>query len=234
MEVAVERAYAAIREGIICGAYGPGDHLTADDLASSNGLSRTPVREALRRLHAEGLVRLIPHRGAFVTELDASEISKIYSLRVLLESHAAESAAVCATDAQLEQMEYLATRIDELAHATDTPAVEQIAEYNNRFHKLIVSAANSSRLESALSAIIEVPLVLRTFRHYKIAELRRSSQQHLELVSAIRARTPEWARSVMTSHILSAHSALLRSDETSTSTEKTPPNQGRIRDNRRK
>ena len=70
MAAAVERAYLAIREGIVSGAYAPGRHLTAQELASATSVSRTPVREAMRRLHAEGLIRFIPNRGAFVRQLD--------------------------------------------------------------------------------------------------------------------------------------------------------------------
>ena len=139
-----------------------------------------------------------------------AEIEEIYRLRVLLEGHAAGAAAVSATEAQLSELEDIAQRLDQIVIGSNPPALEQIADLNNRFHKLIVSAAGSPRLESALASIIEIPLVLRTFQRYEVAELRRSAKQHLELVSALRARDADWARSVMASHILSAQHALLR------------------------
>ena len=210
MAAAVEKAYQAIRDGIVRGIYAAGAHLTTTDLATVTGLSRTPIREAMRRLHAEGLIEFIPNRGAFVNNLDESEIEEIYRLRVLLEGHAAGAAAVSATEAQLSELEDIAQRLDQIIIGSNPPALEQIADLNNRFHKLIVSAAGSPRLESALASIIEIPLVLRTFQRYEVAELRRSAKQHLELVSALRARDADWARSVMASHILSAQHALLR------------------------
>jgi len=211
MAAAVERAYRTIRDGIVSGAYRPGAHLTAQGLAAASGISRTPVREAMRRLHAEGLIRFIPNRGAFVTHLDERDIFKIYDLRVVLEGYAAEAAAKEGVDAQIEDLEALAR---EMAGAIELPAalaIDRVAQLNNEFHKLIVTAAANPRLETALASIVEMPLVLRTFRRYSQEELRRSMNQHLELVEALRARDGLWARSVMSSHILAGRNTLLRS-----------------------
>jgi DNA-binding GntR family transcriptional regulator len=211
MAAAVERAYRTIRDGIVSGAYRPGDHLTAQGLAATSGISRTPVREAMRRLHAEGLIRFIPNRGAFVTHLDERDVFKIYNLRVVLEGYAAEAAALEATDAQIDALEALAREMEVAIEQPPAPAIDRVAQLNNEFHKLIVTAADSPRLETALASIIELPLVLRTFRRYSRDELRRSMNQHLELVEALRARDALWARSVMSAHILTGRNALLRS-----------------------
>ena len=211
MAAAVEKAYQAIREGIVSGAYPPGSHLTAQDLAAASGLSRTPVREAMRRLHTEGLISFIPHRGAFVAQMEQRDIQKIYDLRLVLEGFAAEAAATEATDAQISELDRLATEMADAVEQGGEKWVEQITRINNSFHKLIVTAAANPRLEVALASIVEVPLVLRTFRRYSLDDMRRSTAQHKELVQAIRARDGAWARSVMTSHIHAARTALLRS-----------------------
>jgi DNA-binding GntR family transcriptional regulator len=211
MAAAVERAYRTIRDGIVSGAYRPGDHLTAQGLAATSGISRTPVREAMRRLHAEGLIRFIPNRGAFVTHLDERDIFKIYDLRVVLEGYAAEAAAKEGAAEQIEALEALAREMAEAVDASPAPAIDRVAQLNNEFHKLIVTAAANPRLETALASIVEMPLVLRTFRRYSRDELRRSANQHLELVEALRARDGLWARSVMSSHILAGRNTLLRS-----------------------
>jgi DNA-binding GntR family transcriptional regulator len=210
MAAAVDKAYLTIREGIVRGRFSPGSHLTAHDLAAACGLSRTPVREAMRRLHAEGLIEFIPHRGAFVTRIDESEINNIYDLRVALESYAAEAAARNITSSQLEELRSLATQMRDLIEERPSEFTETLAEMNNRFHKQVVVASHNSRLQSALSSIVEMPLVLRTFRGRNLDQLRRSNDQHLELVSALAQRDCAWARSVMTSHILSAQHMLLR------------------------
>ncbi len=210
MAAAVENAYRTIRDGIVSGAYRPGDHLTAQGLAAASGASRTPVREAMRRLHAEGLIRLIPNRGAFVTHLDERDVFKIYDLRVVLEGYAAEAAAHEASRAQIDGLGALA---HEMIAALDEPpgaAIDRVAQLNNEFHKLIVTAAANPRLETALASIVEMPLVLRTFRRYSREELQRSLSQHLELVAALRAHDALWARSVMSSHILAGRNTLLR------------------------
>jgi DNA-binding GntR family transcriptional regulator len=211
MAAAVERAYRTIRDGIVSGAYRPGAHLTAQGLAAASGISRTPVREAMRRLHAEGLIRFIPNRGAFVTHLDERDIAKIYDLRVALEGYAAEAAAREGTDQQFDALDALAREMTAAVEQSPAPAIDRVARLNNEFHKLIVTAADSPRLETALASIVEMPLVLRTFRRYSQGELRRSMNQHLELVEALRARDGLWARSVMSSHILAGRNTLLRS-----------------------
>src|ERR1700761_2955452 len=104
MAAAVDKAYLAIRDGIVNGAFPPGSHLTAQSLASATAMSRTPVREAMRRLHAEGLIQFIPHRGAFVRQLDRKDIYKIYDLVVLLETYAAEAAAENISRDQLAEL----------------------------------------------------------------------------------------------------------------------------------
>lgn len=209
MAGAVEKAYRAIRDGIVSGAYRPGSHLTAQDLATTTGISRTPVREAMRRLHAEGLITFIPHRGAFVAHMDDRDITKIYDLRVALEGYAAEAAAVEARDEDVAELERLARAMAALVEAGKPQAIDELAQLNDAFHKLIVRMAANPRLEVALASVVEMPLVLRTFRRYGLEEMRRSASQHLELAAAIGARDGAWARSVMTSHILAGRNALL-------------------------
>ena len=220
MAAAVERAYLAIREGIVSGAYAPGRHLTAQELASATSVSRTPVREAMRRLHAEGLIRFIPNRGAFVRQLDLQEIDKIYDLVVLLESYAAEAAARSRSTAQLDELQSLCDRKEEqlavLSECGDREAATRVAEGNTQFHRLIVKAADNSWLESAFSAIVETPQILTTFRGYNAEEMRRSQVQHVELLLAFRDRNADWARSTMRSHVLAARHILLRNEAAAT------------------
>jgi DNA-binding GntR family transcriptional regulator len=177
----------------------------------------------MRRLHSEGLIRFIPNRGAFVAHLDERDVVKIYDLRVVLEGYAAETAAVEASAAQIDDLEALARTMEVAADSSSAFDADRIARLNDEFHKLIVVAAANPRLEAALASIVEVPLVLRTFRRYSADELRRSVNQHLELVEAVRARDGLWARSVMTSHILAGRNALLRPSELQDRQERVDP-----------
>lgn len=209
MAAAVEKAYETIREGIVRGRFPQGAHITAQSLAAASGLSRTPVREAMRRLHAEGLIQLIAHRGAFVSRWSEEEIADSYELRVVLEGFAAASAARKADAAQLKELRRLAEEMDDLVRGDGPLQIDAIAARNNAFHKLIVEASGNARLQDMLASIVELPLVLSTFRRYSLREMRRSMTQHLELVAALEARDGAWARAVMESHILSARHTLL-------------------------
>ena len=212
MAEAVEKAYQAIRRGILDGVYAPGSHIRAQDLGAATGVSRTPVREAMRRLHAEGMIEIIANRGAFVCSWSERDISQIYELRVLLEGYAAEAAAANVTQAQLTELQTLAEEMAALVEQ-DLPPRDAIADVNHRFHRKLLSASGNGRVEDLLAATMEVPLARRTFRHYSLADLRRSASQHLDIVSALGAGDGAWARSVMAAHILSARHALVAKGE---------------------
>ncbi len=209
MSKAVDNAYRAIREGIIAGVYPQGSHLTARQLAEANGLSRTPVREAMRRLDAEGLISLIANRGAFVARWTRTEIEQIYELRVLLEAFAAQVSAERATAEQIDTLRDLA---EQMTQAAKSPEIDHgaIAEVNAGFHRAVLDACGNARLRELLGSLTEMPLVLSTFRNYTRAELQRSAAQHRELVDAIAARDSAWANAVMTAHIRSARHTLVR------------------------
>ena len=205
MADAVERAYQMIRDSIIAGRYESGQHLRSEELAVVVGVSRTPVREALRRLHSEGLVDFRANYGAYVTGWTLDDLDEVFGLRTVLESYAAELAATALLPEQI-------TEIEARAEETYRHAVEQgpgfrdrIALANNALHAIIIGAAASRRLSAMISGVMEMPLVMRTLSYYSDEALLRSAGHHRELVSAFRARDPRWAASVMRSHLLAAH-----------------------------
>jgi DNA-binding GntR family transcriptional regulator len=208
---AAELAYATVRDGILHGKYDAGSRLTEEDLARAAGVSRTPIREALRRLHAEGLVQFEPNHGAVVSLYGLEQAEEIFELRALLEPISARRAAERATPATIAALRALAEQ--QMAESTRRTGeyLLRIGELNDRFHRLIQAAAQSMRLEKMLAGLIEAPLILRTFRQYTPAELLRSADQHLELVQAFEAHDPVWAHSIMAAHILAGRATYLRS-----------------------
>ncbi|AKM07717.1 GntR family transcriptional regulator [Pelagerythrobacter marensis] len=212
MVKAVDIAYETIRDGIRNGTYPPGSHLTAQALAEASGFSRTPVREAMRRLHAEALIHFIPNRGAFVATWSKREIEQIYDLRILLESFAASEAAMNIVDDQLTRLREIAQRMHAITQSAK-PEVEAVTDLNDEFHKLVLDASGNVRLRNLLGTIVEIPLVLNTFRSYSLDQIRRSAAQHLELTDAFAARDPEWAAAIMTAHIRSARQTLMSSSD---------------------
>ncbi|KCZ92137.1 GntR family transcriptional regulator [Hyphomonas johnsonii] len=209
MVKAVDIAYETIRDGIREGKYPPGSHLTAQALAEESGLSRTPVREAMRRLHAEALIQFIPNRGAFVATWSKREIEQIYDLRILLESFAAREAASQISDLQLQELRRIADEMQAIT-LTEKPDPEQVTALNDEFHKLVLDASGNERLRTLLGSIVEVPLVLNTFRSYSVEQIRRSAAQHIELTNALEAKDRDWSGAIMTAHILSARNTLMK------------------------
>ncbi len=206
-----ERAYAAIRAAILDGRYARGERLVEDVLAAETGVSRTPVREALRRLAGEGMIRYGLGMGATVADWTAIELDEIMVLRVTLESLAAQLAARRITAPELAELTQLNEVMRRAAEEQSADSLNVIAEANDRFHKKVAHAARNGRLLEIIGGLIEIPLVLRTFRRYSEEELRRSLNQHQDLISALADRDADWAAAVMRSHILSARKSAERS-----------------------
>ncbi|MEU9837743.1 GntR family transcriptional regulator [Actinomadura sp. NPDC048032] len=207
---AVDRVYTRLRADILDGVHPPGARLGEAELAEATGSSRTPVREALRRLEVEGLVEVLPHRGARVPDWTAEDLEEIYDLRMLLESAAARRAAARVTDADVDRMDELCRLMEAAVEPGAGQDLDRVAELNAEFHDIVRAAAASGRLVSMLNAVVQLPLVMRTFHRYSPADLARSSAHHRELAAALRARDGTWAESVMRAHVLAAKAVLLR------------------------
>jgi len=207
---AVDKAYRTVKEGIIEGRYPGGGRITEQEVAAAAGVSRTPVREALRRLQSEGLVDFTPNFGAVVTAWTEADSDEVFELRAMLESYGARRAARHATDEQLAALRQMAEAQVRESLERRPGYLDRISEINNRFHHAIQEASGSPRLARALSSLIEAPLVMKTFHIYTPEDLVRSAQHHLELCSALESRDAEWAASVMRSHVHAARGALKR------------------------
>jgi len=207
---AVERAYEAVRSGIIAGRYLAGARLTEQEIATTAGVSRTPVREALRRLDAEGFVEFTPNLGAIVTAWTEADSDEVFDLRAMLESYGARRASTRATHEQIDELRRLAELQYRESVDRGRGHLERIAELNSQFHRRLQEAAASPRLSRALAALIEAPLMMRTFEVYTPGDLQRSAQHHQEIVRALEVHDAEWAASVMLSHIHAARGALNR------------------------
>ena len=212
---AVEKAYNYVRERTLKGVYSSGIRITEQEIADATGVSRTPVREALRRLQAEGFLTLIPNQGAAVTEWSSENTADIFELRALLEPYGAKRAADRITAAGLRELKGLAQKQYDESVRRAPGYLRRIGELNSRFHRTLLIHSGSPRLVAMMPALIDAPLVLKTFSKYEDAELVRSATHHLEIVSALQARDGEWAASVMRSHIQAAHVSFRQIDRVS-------------------
>ena len=208
---AVDRVYASLRSGILDGSYPQGARLGEVELAETLGVSRTPVREALRRLGSEGLVETLPNKGARVRTWSTQELDAISDLRALLEGHGAALAAPRITD---EELAVLARLVEQMEVATRSEAgphydYDLITELNNQFHSGVAAASDNPLLPSVSRQFIHIPIVVRTFRRYTPERLRQSVRQHRDVLDALTSHDPVWAEAAMRVHILSSRPILI-------------------------
>lgn len=198
-----ERAYRVLREAILTGALAPGAHLREEPLAAMTGTSRTPVREALRRVVAEGLAREEKGRR-FVADFSYEEVVIVFDIRAKLESYAAGIAASRITDAEVTGLEALVEEIDGLARGRAADAVERFLALNSDFHARIFAATRSRQLRLLSAQATALPLVMiKQVLWEQDIDIARSNAQHRDIVAALRRRNPEWAAGAMAAHILS-------------------------------
>jgi len=201
-----ETVYRLLKEELVAGDLVAGTSLREESLAQRFGVSRTPVREALRRLQIEGFIEIIAHRGARVLGWRNEDIEEVFALRGVLEPHAARQAAMRLSHEDLAIADKLANEMEILAAQQPGGFDDQISSLNNQFHTLIVRGSGNYRLLEQLQSIMELARVRATFRRYSSHELARSMSHHRELLEAFAAHDPDWAEAVMKCHIYAARS----------------------------
>ena len=201
MSNATEHAYTFVREQILSGRYPAGSHLKEERIAEEADVSRTPVREALRRLSTEHLVKFVPNQGAFVIAWDDDDVDGIFEIRILLEGYSAYRAATRIDEDGIKEMETCANEIEALCQEHNNENHRKTIEFNHRLHSIIVEAAGSEHLRRMISSLVEIPMLLKTIDRYSNADVERSNHHHRELIEAFRARDAGWAKNVMESHI---------------------------------
>lgn len=195
-----QKIVAEIRNGALV----PGDRLTETELANRFGISRTPVREAIRQMEADGLVTHTPRIGTTLRKLDYSEVSELYDMRAVLESTAARFAARAASDVELEE---LACLNDAMLAATDT---QTLAELNQQFHAALLNAARNRFLTRSAQSIGNTLLILGTSTMQEDSRAHEANEEHSKILLALQKRDPIQAETAMRTHIEAAHRARLR------------------------
>ena len=197
-------AYRRLLEEISLGDLLPGARLRETELAERLGISRTPVREAIRQLEADGLVAHIPRQGATIRVLDYTEVMELYEMRAVLEGTAARLAARAASDLELDELGALNA---ELAAATDARSAYEL---NRQFHMTLLDAAKNRYLIRSVNALQKTLLIIGPST---LAEADRASQavkEHSDLLDALKDRDGPRAESLMRAHIEAAHRVRLK------------------------
>lgn len=201
-----ELVFEALREAIIHGRLQPGERLMEIQLADELGVSRTPVREAIRKLELEGFVVMIPRKGAYVADITLKEISDVFEIRGALEGLAAELAAERATEEEIECMERL---LVELAAVIERKDLQKIVEIDTRFHETLYASSRNERLSQLISLLREQIQRFRTKTMTHPARMKVALEEHRALVEALSARDPALSRRLSQEHIQSAESSLM-------------------------
>lgn len=193
------RVFNRIREDILSGKYQQDEELKENTIGLELGVSRTPVREALRQLELEGLVNIIPNKGAYVTGISEKDIHDIYVIRSYLEGLCAKWACQNITEQQLvalEEVIYLSEFHMKKEH------YEQILELDNKFHELIYEASGSKILEHVLSDFHHYVQRIRKITLSRMERVSHSNAEHTAILEAIRKRDGELAEKLAHEHII--------------------------------
>jgi DNA-binding GntR family transcriptional regulator len=203
-----ETVFLALRARILAGELRANAVLREQALAEELSVSRTPVREALRRLAEAGLVTFVPNRGATVVEWTIEQVRETYLARAGLEGRAAGLAAARITVAELDQLDALIDAMEPLLTARDDAGIDELGRLNAEFHRVVVSAARSPQLMTLTTSVGRVPLMSAAFRRRGGVYRARSNHQHRDILAALRSGDVEWAETAMRSHILAARNAV--------------------------
>ena len=201
------RVFHKMREDILNGHYKEHEELKEVAISEEMGVSRTPVREALRQLELEGLVQIIPNKGAYVTGITQKDVEDIYMIRSLLEGLCAKWACEHITKEQMDEMEenvYLAKFHAQKGH------LEQLAELDNRFHDIMYEACHSKMLEHLLKDFHQYVLRVRKKTLNNANRGLASNEEHEAIMEAIKDKNGEKAERLANSHMINAYNNMLK------------------------
>jgi DNA-binding GntR family transcriptional regulator len=201
-----ELVFVSLREAIIQGQLKPGERLMELQLAEELGVSRTPVREAIRKLELEGFVVMLPRKGAYVAGITDKDITDVFEVRAALEALAAGLAAERITDRELERLERSVVQISEL---TEQPDLDALVQEDAQFHEIIYRASRNQRLSQILTNLQEQIQRFRLTTLSRPGRTREALEEHKQIVDAISERNVELAQKLAWEHIESAENSLL-------------------------
>ena len=195
----------AIRDAILRGRLRPGERLKEDVIARELAVSRTPVREAIAMLQAEGVLEAPQHRGAQVRSYSPSELEEIYDLRSILEGYAACRAATRITRPELARLRRSCEAMEKLR----PDDLEHLVRENGIFHDTILDAADAGRLNSMVNQIRAVPLIYQSYAWYTPEQLKLSLEYHWRVLDALEKNDADRAERDMRHHLTNAREALI-------------------------
>jgi DNA-binding GntR family transcriptional regulator len=190
-----------LRTAILQGYFEPGERLIQEDLANSLGVSRMPIREALRKLENEGLINLVPHKGAIVNSFSVEDVEEIYELRANLEKMAVQQSVGKMTEDDIAELERLVIAMK------DSEEAEEFVDFNIRFHRALMKHCPWKRLISFIETLWNgFP---QQTPHMIPGQLGMSNKEHEEILVAVKEGEPEKASELVSLHISRTGSQLI-------------------------
>ncbi len=195
-----ERAHDLLRDAILSAEFAPGQRLHVAHIAARLGVSQTPVKDALNRLAAEGLVTILPRKGTFVSSFDWQDLEELLDVRRVLEIRACELAIDRITDSEIARMSEMLEGIRQVAARADTDGFRRERIANDiAFHRVLLSASGSRRLVEMWEAVHAHVLVARAT--YPLDRFRKTDQEHNAIVEALNERSLPHLRDAVDYHL---------------------------------
>jgi DNA-binding GntR family transcriptional regulator len=201
-----DEVFNTLRDAILNGHFGPGERLVEQDIAQQLQISRTPIREALRKLELEGLVAYEPRKGVVVVGVSSEDAIEIYTIRAVLEGLAAKLAAHTRTEGELQRLQEL---LDGMEACIQQDNITKLTALHASFHTGIAEASKSRRLYQMLISLREYVKNFAEIPCYLPGRLHLGWAEHKEIVDAIAARDEQRAEDAARKHIVQARESLL-------------------------
>ena len=196
------KVFQRMREDILSGVYQENDELREVSIGEELGVSRTPVREALRQLELEGLVTIVPNKGAYVKGITKKDVHDIYKIRSLLEGLCAKWATEHITDQQIEELEEIVLLSEFHLKKQGQGKAKQVSDLDGKFHKVLYEASNSRILEHVLSDFHKYVKMARTMSVGEKKRAEKSIDEHRAILEAIRKKDANLAEQLANQHIM--------------------------------
>lgn len=196
------KVFRQLRENILSGIYKENDELREISIGEEMGVSRTPVREALRQLELEGLVKIVPNKGAYVTGISQKDVYDIYKIRSLLEGLCAAWATKNITEEQIDELEEILFLSEYHLNKSGKGKAEQVSELDGKFHKVLYKASNSRIMDHVLSDFHKYVQMARTLSVGEKDRAEKSIAEHREILQAIKDKDAALAEELANRHIM--------------------------------
>lgn len=200
-----EKVFLFLKDAIVKGDLKPGEKLAEEEIAKKLNISRTPVREALRKLDSLGFVKLYPNQGIFVSQITIEDLKEIIQIRAILEGFATRLVANLINDQEIKKLEKIVKKMSNcFSEINKNNTVNKYCNYDLEFHNLILEIANNGRLKNILNNLRDVTISFRTLSFKTPGNIEYSLGYHIKIVEALKNKNARKAELLAQEHVLTS------------------------------